>query len=72
MLYFGFKSGKRTTIYGSSPSHLICRYKIIEVINTLEKSKRCYHSEYDASHLQMETSPSYHRCHDESIFITKA
>jgi len=41
-------------------------------INTPDISERYYHSEYEASELKMDASPSYPPQRTESILITQA
>jgi mlo protein len=68
-LSFRFQSGET---HGSSPLHLLHRNKTVGDINTPDISERYYHSDYDASNLEMDATPSYPPQRTESILITQA
>lgn len=72
VLSSGFQSGETTPIHGSSPLHLLRRYKTMGDVNTSEISESYYHSKYEASDLEMDTSPSHSPQRAESILITEA
>jgi mlo protein len=72
VLSSGVQSGETTPTQGSSPLHLLRRYKTMGDINTPDISERYYHSEYEASELKMDASPSYPPQRTESILITQA
>ena len=54
----GFRSGESTPIYGSSPLHLLRRYKTAGDIEIADISERYYHSEHDASDSKIDAVPS--------------
>jgi hypothetical protein len=68
----GFQSGETTPIHGSSPLHLLRRFKTEGDIETAEISERYYHSEYDASDTEIDASTSYPPQHNQPVLITKA
>lgn len=51
-----FQSGQTTPTHGSSSLHLLHRYKSMGDIESPEVSERYYHSEYEASDLEMDAS----------------
>jgi len=68
----GFQSGETTPIHGSSPLHLLRRFKTEGDIETAEISERYYHSEYDASDTEIDASTSSPPQHNQPVLITKA
>jgi mlo protein len=67
----GFQSGQTTPIHGSSQLHLLRRYKTMPGdIESPDVSGRYYHSEYEASDLEIDASPHYPPQHTPPVFIT--
>ncbi|GLJ39966.1 hypothetical protein SUGI_0817640 [Cryptomeria japonica] len=54
----GFRSGETTPSHGSSPIHMLHRYKTMGDIENPDIAHRYYHSEYETSDYEMEQSPS--------------
>lgn len=71
-LHSGFQSGETTPLHGSSPLHLLRRYKTMGDINSPDRYERYYHSENEASDLEMDASPSYPPQSTESVLMSEA
>jgi mlo protein len=59
-IFSGFKSGE-TSNQGSSPAHLLHRYKTVGYLDRRRPAERLYHSDYEMSDLEMDeplSSPS--------------
>lgn len=68
----GFRSGETTPIHGSSPLHLLRRYKTMGDIEMSDISEMYYHSEYEALDLEKDGSPHHPTQSTQPVFITKA
>eukprot|EP00253_Pinus_taeda_P017180 PITA_17180 len=68
----GFRSGETTPIHGSSPLHLLRRYKTMGEIEMSDVSEMYYHSEYEALDLEKDGSPHHPTQSTQPVFITKA
>lgn len=55
----GFRSGETTPSQGSSPIHLLHKYKTMGDIENANFSQRGYNSEYELSDYEMEPSPPH-------------
>jgi len=68
----GFQSGETTPIHGSSPLHLLRRYKTTGDMETTEASERYDHSESSTSDSEIDASSSYPPQHNQPVLVTEA
>ena len=64
-MFSGFQSGETTPIHGSSPLHLLRRYKTAGAMETAYASERYDHSESSASDSAIDASSSYPPQHNQ-------
>lgn len=55
-IFPGFKSGESSN-QGSSPAHLLHRYKTVGYLDRRQPAERLYHSEYEMSDIEMDDAP---------------
>lgn len=55
-IFSGFKSGESSN-QGSSPAHLLHRYKTVGYLDRRQPAERLYHSEYEMSDIEMDDAP---------------
>lgn len=68
----GFRSGETTPTHGSSPLHLLRRYKTMGDIEMSDVSEMHYLSEYETSNLEIDGSPHYPPQSSQPVFIINA